>query len=562
MDIKIIIVFACFIAAAVYAAVDSRRKYEAKIEKRLRDSWGKPSRRKYNEDSYENIAHYFEDCSEKGGFVIDDITWNDLGMDALYKRMNTANSSIGQEYLYKMLRMPCNDINQLKELDRLAEYFDGHEKERMKIQRTYVDMGFTRHLAASDYIGLLVDLEAGSNLLHYFAIACLIASFIVCFAIDALVGIGLVILAVTFTIITYYRYKAKVEPYFICVTQLVKMVSAAQKLEQFGYKELESYNSYFRESAAAFSDIARNSGLLASGNVDGSLWEMLLDYVRMLTHVDLIKFNQMIRKLGKCEAQVYGLMERLGRLEAAICVASFRRQLDYWSRPDLKTGGSAAIQVSDVFHPLVEKPVANSLNAAKHILLTGSNASGKSTFLKTIAINAILSQAIYTSVSKSYTAPFFRIYSSMSLRDDLDKQNSYYIVEIKSIKRILDAVAAKDAMPVLCFVDEVLRGTNTVERIAASSEILKSLRYRNVLCFAATHDIELTAILDKFYDNYHFQEEVTKDDVTFNYRLLKGPATTRNAIKLLKLIGYDEEVVEAAQRQAMYFMDKGIWLMD
>lgn len=84
----------------------------------------------------------------------------------------------------------------------------------------------------------------------------------------------------------------------------------------------------------------------------------------------------------------------------------------------------------------------------------------------------------------------------MALRDDLNAQNSYYIVEIKSLKRILDAVDKDDKRPVLCFVDEVLRGTNTVERIAASSEILKSLRYKNVLVFAATHDIELTYLLE------------------------------------------------------------------
>ena len=79
-------------------------------------------------------------------------------------------------------------------------------------------------------------------------------------------------------------------------------------------------------------------------------------------------------------------------------------------------------------------------------------------------------------------------------------------MEIKALKRILTA-AEQTGCPVLCFVDEVLRGTNTVERIAASSEILKYLKDKNVLCFAATHDIELTAILSGCYDNYHFQED-------------------------------------------------------
>ena len=89
----------------------------------------------------------------------------------------------------------------------------------------------------------------------------------------------------------------------------------------------------------------------------------------------------------------------------------------------------------------------------------------------------------------------------MALKDDLLGRESYYLAEIRSLKRILDETG--EEYPVLCFVDEVLRGTNTVERIAASAQILESLSGRNVICFAATHDIELTYILEDDYENYH-----------------------------------------------------------
>ena len=80
----------------------------------------------------------------------------------------------------------------------------------------------------------------------------------------------------------------------------------------------------------------------------------------------------------------------------------------------------------------------------------------------------------------------------------------------------------------LCFVDEVLRGTNTIERIAASSQILKSFATKHVLCFAATHDIELTKILLNYYDNYHFREEVGDKDITFSYIIHKGAYKKRH----------------------------------
>ena len=258
------------------------------------------------------------------------------------------------------------------------------------------------------------------------------------------------------------------------------------------------------------------------------------------------------------EDYIYELIDTLGFIEASISVASFRCMLGSWCVPEFRKDNDMQLEVRNVYHPLITKPVANSINTKHNVLLTGSNASGKSTFLKTIAINALLSQTIYTSVSEYYRAPVYRIYSSMALRDDLSSSNSYYIVEIKSLKRMLDA-ASKEGHPVLMFVDEVLRGTNTVERIAASSEILKSIRTDKALVFAATHDVELTSLLRGKYDNYHFQEEVTDDEVVFDFKLYTGPATTRNAIKLLKTIGYDSTIINAAERSAGYFLNNGKW---
>ena len=116
-----------------------------------------------------------------------------------------------------------------------------------------------------------------------------------------------------------------------------------------------------------------------------------------------------------------------------------------------------------------------------------------------------------------------------------------------------------EQFPVLCFVDEVLRGTNTVERIAASAQILEYMTGKQVICFAATHDIELTHILEDYYDNYHFQEEVRDGDIRFDYILYSGRATSRNAIKLLQIMGYDEKVITRAETAAEYFLKAGEW---
>jgi energy-coupling factor transporter ATP-binding protein EcfA2 len=560
MDIKVLLLIGGFIVIAIYLAIDSKRKHQAQVLKKLTKGWGKPSKRTYAQEEYENISHYYEDCVTEDSYFVDDITWNDLDMDTVFKVMNNTNSSVGQEYLYKTLRMPAMSQNELDELNRLAEYFDGHEKERVGLQKEYVRLGFAKHISLSDYIGLVVDLTAGNNYVHYLSMIFLVASIIICFTVNPSIGIGLIVVSTAFSITSYYRYKAKVESYFICIKHIVRLADMAGRLEQKKYDALKEYNDSLKDLYQQFQGIVKNSGMLESGNVNGSIFEVAFDYIRMLTHVDLIKFNNCVHLLQDKQEQAYQLFEILGKIEASMAIASFRKMLPYWTRPHFISNGKD-MKIKEAFHPLIAEPVPNSISTGKHVLLTGSNASGKSTFLKTIAINAILSQSIDTSMAKEYVAPFYRIYSSMSLRDDLGSNDSYYIVEIKSLKRILDAVDQRRRQPVLCFIDEVLRGTNTVERIAASSEILKSFKDKNVLCFAATHDIELTAILEKNYDNYHFQEEVTDNDVKFNYKLFKGPATTRNAIKLLNIIGYDKEIIRAAEMQAGYFIDHGIWKM-
>ena len=555
-SIQILVFFALVIIIAVYVTVTNNRRKQNLIIKKLKNGWGKPSQRKYSGEDYECISHYFKRNEDENS--IDDITWNDLGMDAVFCMMNNTNSSAGQEYLYKMLRCPNADIQSLKKLDKLASDFDKNAAKRLDIQKIFVWIGRAKHISISDYCDVVVGLEKKSNVLHYASMLFILAAVIFTCTISPVLGIWLCIAAIAFSIITYYKYKAAVDRYFICVNHIVKLLMGAKKITALNIDFLGEYNDKLKNISEELSDITKRSWLLETGNVDGSIAEILLDYLRMLTHVDLIKFNNLIKLFNDKEDYIYELIDTLGFIEASISVASFRCMLGSWCVPEFRKDNDMQLEVRNVYHPLITKPVANSINTKHNVLLTGSNASGKSTFLKTIAINALLSQTIYTSVSEYYRAPVYRIYSSMALRDDLSSSNSYYIVEIKSLKRMLDA-ASKEGHPVLMFVDEVLRGTNTVERIAASSEILKNLNTGRALCFAATHDIELTTILKDCYSNYHFQEEVTEDEVKFDYKLYAGPATTRNAIKLLNVIGYDKNIIKGAEQRAMHFLTDGNW---
>jgi DNA mismatch repair ATPase MutS len=291
--------------------------------------------------------------------------------------------------------------------------------------------------------------------------------------------------------------------------------------------------------------------LLTPKSGSGDILEIILDNLRMLFHLDIIKYNSMLDFFKKNRDELNRIYETIGYLDSMIAAASFRNLIYYYCEPELTKVGKPMIAATELYHPLLEDPVSNSITEQQSVLITGSNASGKSTFIKTLAVNAILSQTIYTATARSYKGSYFQIYSSMALKDNIFSSESYYIVEIKSLKRILDCI--NDEVPTLCFIDEVLRGTNTLERVAASSRILSSLASKNALVFAATHDIELTHILESSYSNYHFQERIEDHQIIFDYLLYRGKAVSKNAIRLLDMLGYPSEIIEGAEQAAQEF---------
>lgn len=552
----VLLIITAVIIIAITGVIISRNA-KKKMYYKLLASFGQLPKNDYSYEEYESISHFFKNTLKDGEDYIDDITWNDLDMDKIFMMIDNTHSSVGRDRLYKLLRKPVTDKAELEKREQLIEYFDTHEKERTRIMMYFAEMGFVRKISISDYMKNLFELKAGSNVFHYMMWVCIIIAVLYTFFVEPITGVMLIIAACGMSIITYYKLKSRIDSYFECVRQIVTMVDAAKKIKALNIDELSEYNDFFDETIHRFAGIMHGSFIVTSTKQNnGSIGDVIMEYVKMFTHIDLIKFNSILKNFNRNYEHVTKMMDTLGYIEAMISVASFRHLLPYMCTPEFTDGGR--MKIKDVYHLALNSPVANSLDESKPVLITGSNASGKSTFLKSVAINALLAQTVNTCPAEEYSAPFYRIYSSMALADNIEAGESYYIVEIKSLKRIVDA-AGKPGAKILCFIDEVLRGTNTVERIAASSEILKNLASNGVMCFAATHDIELTHILEDYYSNYHFTEEVEDDNVVFSYVLQNGRATSRNAIKLLKIIGYDNAIIDNSKRRADDFINTGVW---
>lgn len=545
--------FVLFVFVQGYFEEKKKQKY---YKKHLRELKGNPPDKEYKIERFARISGYFEKHSDS--FQIDDITWNDLGMDDIFKRMNYAISSTGDEYLYYMLRTPQFDASRLAHFDDLVEYYDSHEDERVEFMIQMHKLGNTGKFSLYDYIEYLDGLGNRSNRKDWLSILVLIILVIFsCF--NLTIGIVAIVVWVLYQMFVYFKVKREIEPYLTSLAYMMRLINVAELVEKTLPEVAEWERQQIREAKKQLRKSRQGDFWVFTGNrakTSGSPLDVIMDYIRMVFHIDLIYFNRMLGEVMQHLADMDILVSTMGYLEAAVSVGLYRASLsEGYCKPEF---ADEQLEIKDAYHPLIHNPIKNSIHTSKSVLLTGSNASGKSTFLKMLALNTLMAQTIYTVAALKYKAPYYHLYSSMSLKDDLEGGDSYYIVEIKAIKRILDASKQENGK-ILCFVDEVLRGTNTVERIAASTQILLSMTGENIQCFAATHDIELTHLLEGIYENYHFEEEIKDGDVLFNYLLKEGRATSRNAISLLEIMGYDAEIIQKAKKQADIFMHEGVW---
>ena len=546
--IALILILIFFISGAM-----NEKKMFRQYKQKLIKEYGLENKREWKTEEYRHIDGYFK--KHKKEYYLDEITWNDLNMDDIFKQMDYAKTSAGDEYLYYLLRSPNINRVDWDVFEDKVQYFRMHEKERLQLQLALHKMGYTGKYSIYDYLDNLDTLENRNSIKDIIADIVLVFSIVLMF-LDLGKGLLLFFIMIFYNISTYFKEKAEVDPYITSFRYLFRILNEIKELKKLKIPCIKQEIDSLEELHHKFDNFTRFSYLImSSGRMNGDMMELGLDYIRMFFHLDIIKFNSMVKEVYKYREEIDEIIKLIGKLDVYLCIGECREYLKAYCVPEYEKGNYLA---KELYHPLLSEPVKNDVEVTKSMLITGSNASGKSTFLKTVALNAVLAQSIHTVCADSYEGDYYRIYSSLTLRDNIFEGDSYYMAEIKSIKRILDA-SKKEGAPVLAFVDEVLRGTNTIERISASGVILQQLAGGNGHCLAATHDLELTEMLKNYYENVHFEESIENEDSVFPYRLQKGKATTRNAIALLKIMGYDSRITQNAQSQAERFEISRKW---
>jgi len=552
-------IFLGLIILIILVVVSSIRKLNnaRKLKREIIARWGKEPKEQYNTEVMKSLSGFFRNIQNLKPDVhfIDDISWNDLDMDKIFMRLNNTQTTVGEEYLYYLLRKPLFEEKDLKERERLISFFQQNPEQRTKLQYILAGLGKRKFVSITDYFYCDEKRVTVNGKLYKALAISLILSPLVLIA-NVQFGL-LVILGLLFTNMTvYYKAKNEISMHLESLSYLVNMINCARRISGTGISEIKEYSDILYTSYKKIKSVSVKSFY----NLFYTTQDPFLEYVKVVFLGELIAFESLLKAIYKHRTELIQIHECIGLIDSLISIASYRESIDFYTVPQLyKCSGATSkrLEFDEIYHPLIKNPVTNSAKLDKPILVTGSNASGKSTFLKTVAINAIFSQTIHTCLAKSYHSCYFMIFTSMALKDNIENNESYYIVEIKSLKRILDNI--NNTVPCLCIIDEVLRGTNTVERIAASSEVLYHLSKSNCFCIAATHDIELSSILKHYFENYHFQESFSGNEIVFDYKLYPGKSNTRNAIKLLKIMGYRDEIVSSAEERALKFIDSGTW---
>ena len=513
----------------------------AERRRRLQREWGQKVERKREMALVRE--HYDREEAVENVFCVDDRTWQDLGMDDLFQILDRTRSFCGQQVLYTMLRQLQLEELPLKERGRLIEELIEEEEVREQLGEVLDQIGMT---PGESCVKLLWEELPVQPAVYAWAFTPLALGALVALASPFFIGgagIGLIVLMFFVNMTIHYREQRRITGYFTSLQHVSRLLNNSEKIARLDILPSESQelmqNSI--KTLKPFRRAVSNVGIESVDPMTGSM----LQYVSILFLSEVRGFFKAARIIQQKRDSFQFLFNTVGYLDACLATASYRVGQEWMTRPSFTK--KKELICTQMYHPLVQAPVPNPVHLGeKGVLITGSNMSGKTTYLRGLGINVLMAQTLYTCHCREYRGSFFRLISSIDRSDNLKGKESYYLVEAKSVLRIISELG--NGPYTLSLFDEIFRGTNSEERIAAAHRVLEYVAEAGGLAVAATHDLELTHLLDRTFSNYHFSETVGSGGLEFDYLLKTGPATTRNALSLLAYLGYPRSMIDRARQ--------------
>ena len=546
-------------AALIWWAVYCHFAKKKRILRFLTERYGKkPKDREYDVDGIRILWEELDD----GSRGIDEITWNDLNMDDVFRRVNVCHSSLGEQVLYRCIRRSPQDYNppedmdkekmlagrqdtgNLEFLEKQISFFAENSRVRQRIQQALFGFGKRK---GNYYVPMFLNHLDSFKLKAAWKFAglqmILIGAAVLALTLRTTVSFSLLgsVFLVNLSVYAFMKNKYEIHLDSIaCMSSISQMCIDFPAFDGNGvFSRLESHKKLAKKikKSALFMNERHQQTYTAD------FMEMCAMYLMGAFLLDFIFFNRMIRLLEKMREPVWEMFFALGQIDMAIAIASYRESLSVWCVPEISR--NSVIDYKEVYNPLLDHPVRNDFRLESNCMITGSNASGKSTFMRAVAVNEILAFSIHTCSAKRAVLPKMEIYTSMAVRDDLLAGESYFVKEIKSLGRIVQRM--EKTGKALIVIDEILRGTNARERVAASAAILKYLEERDCIVIVASHDMELARMMQDFaYRNYYFCEREAEGVIEFDYKIHDGICMQTNAIKLLEYFDFPKDIIKDA----------------
>jgi len=525
---------------------------------RIRADWARPA---HHARRFEALAasHLSRMAMTPGSRSLDDRTWADLNLDAVFTAIDRTTSTLGQHALYHRLRTaPVAD--HLDAFDVLTEHFRsdpvGRERAQIALDRLQDPQGYD--------VWWLGQPDAVEGRVWFAVFPLLTAAALIALALIP-ISPAVVIVMLIVNMLVRFLTDRRIGAIAASVRQCAPLIGTAAALKFVAVDGVQAITQPLQEDVSKLARLKWISSW-ANGNpfmlsFDSAPMLIMLndfisvvyDYLNLLLVLDATGAYFGLRDLNANRAALLRITAAAGEVDAAISVASYREGAEHWTRPRFRPDGP--LTLTALRHPLIADPVPNSmtLHPGTGVLVTGSNMSGKSTLLRTVGVNAILAQTLNTCLAGEYEGPVVDVRSCIGRSDDLIAGKSYYLVEVEALLGLVRL--SEHSHPHLFLLDELFRGTNAVERIAAGHGVLQELvqsahaRKPHVV-IAATHDEELISLLPELYHAYHFGDSIGPDGLVFDHRLKTGPATTRTAIALLRQSGAPERLLTRATTTA------------
>lgn len=537
---SLILLFIIFIIIAYYhnIKINEKKEYEVYININRKGISRIKGEFKENEDKGEEFL------KDEHPFVSDlDI----FGRNSLFQMINSTKTKFGRSKLFKMLTLesiPTRD-EILKKQDAIKELGSKVEwRQSLEVKSTLKKSG------TKDIDELLKWAKSKNEIKPLFKI---IPYLFIVITVMSVVLVILNVLPISYLILMFMIN-------YLVVKILTKDLIPIIKLFDKHKKDIEAYTNLLMliDNENFESIFLKDLKLKLKNNSKSCVKEMkelkkLVDWlgdsssnayylllnITILSDIFILRNLEEWRKINGDKLKKW--LDIMGEFEALSSISNLSFDFENWSYA--KIVDEDIVEAIDIGHPMLgERAVVNSFTLTsneKVALITGSNMSGKSTFLRTIGLNLLLSYIGAPSCSKSFTCGIFSIYTCMRTKDNLEESISSFYAEILRIKILIEA--AKKGEKVFFLLDEIFKGTNSKDRHEGAKVLINQLVNNKALGLVSTHDLELCD-LEKtkiWLKNYNFQEYYEKNNIKFDYKLRIGKSKTQNAVHLMKLAGID-----------------------